>query len=91
MALAELKMDLALPEKCFQASTADECFLGIQWWLCKTQRNQTHKYSSLFDFIGTFCRKELDQLTIDICAHEGYMNYFAVTCGESFYLPSPSA
>lgn len=89
IALAELKMDLALPERCFQASTADECFLGIQWWLCKTQRNQPHRYSSLFDFVGMFCRDELDLLTVDICGHEAYMNYFAITCGECSYFTLP--
>ncbi|KIW22184.1 uncharacterized protein PV07_12095 [Cladophialophora immunda] len=79
MVLGELRMDVASPERCFQASSAEECFLGIQWWLCKTQRKQAQTPSSLLDFIRAFCRDEIDASFTDIYAHEAYMNYFAVT------------
>src|SRR5689334_22679167 len=32
MAVKELKMDLACPEPCFQATTSAECFSQIQIW-----------------------------------------------------------
>ena len=82
-ALRELRMALACPEKCFQAQSADECFVNIQWWLCKTRRSEQSRPQTMFDFISTFCKGDIEPLARDAIAHEAYINHFAIPSGKS--------
>ncbi|EXJ55240.1 hypothetical protein A1O7_08166 [Cladophialophora yegresii CBS 114405] len=78
IALRQLRMALACPERCFQAQSAEECFMNIQWWICKTRTSRESGPSTLFDFIRTFCKDEIDPAVRDVYAHEAYVNHFAV-------------
>ncbi|KIW63708.1 hypothetical protein PV04_08691 [Phialophora macrospora] len=78
IALRQLRMALACPERCFQAQSAEECFMNIQWWICKTRINPESSPATLFDFIRTFCKDEMDPAARDLYAYEAYINHFAI-------------
>ncbi|KAL5360219.1 hypothetical protein BJX96DRAFT_175083 [Aspergillus floccosus] len=78
MVAKEMKMHAAVPEACFQALTADECYDAIQRWMPSTSLYWRVSFRTLFE------RLCLDDLTEDLqqsVAALGPLNLFTIISG----------
>ena len=76
MLVREMECDLALPEPCFQAETAQECEQKIQAWLPTTRRHSRPR--SFCELVKLYCEKEMDPGMQNSLANEAFMNHWAV-------------
>lgn len=75
MVIKELKMDLVCPESCFQAPTADECFVSITNW---TSSKVGKRKMSLRSAIETLLGENMDQDTRATFAELEILNLFTM-------------
>lgn len=80
MVIKEMKIHTAVPEACFQAMTADECYEQIQ--LCLPSESLYWKIS-LCSAFQTLCKDTLEVRVRDGLAALGPLNLFALTSGRS--------
>jgi hypothetical protein len=85
MVIKEMKIHTAVPEACFQAMTADECYEQIQVWLPSESLFWEISLCSAFQVL---CRDTLEVRVRDGLAALGPLNLFALTSGQSFYRSS---
>lgn len=79
MVIKELKMDLVCPESCFQAPTADECFVSITNW---TSSKVGKRKMSLRSAIETLLGENMDQDTRATFAELEILNLFTMASGK---------
>ena len=85
IALRELKMDLACPEMCFQAETAEKCLQLLEKWVSQSQR---YGQPSLFSLIRSICKDKVDEESLEWFAHLGFINLWSVVNGKKLLLLS---
>lgn len=83
LVLKEMKMDIACPEACFQADSAEECFTHIQTWISRSHRQKPIPFSS---FIRSFCGGEMDIETQINYASHAFVNMSALVSGKMMTL-----
>lgn len=78
MVIKEMKMHVAAPESCFQASTADQCYDAIRNWMPSASLCWKFSFRALFE---TLC---IDDLTVKMqqaVAALGPLNLFTIISG----------
>lgn len=88
MVIKEMRMHMATPEACFQATTADQCHQQLQLFL--PPRNLYWNIS----FRGSFeslCNDDLDLNTRQFLATLGPLNLFTLASGKPLNLPVSSS
>ncbi|KAL2844594.1 hypothetical protein BJY01DRAFT_248103 [Aspergillus pseudoustus] len=73
MVVSELKMEMACPEACFQAESAEECFRLLKEWETTIFWNKRLSITSL---LKSICQTELTSLDVDEYSHMGSLNLF---------------
>jgi hypothetical protein len=79
MVIKEMRMHMATPESCFQATTADECHQQIQLFLPARSIYWTISFRGSFESI---CKDELSHTIRQLLASLGPSNLFALTSGK---------
>lgn len=79
MVIKEMKIHTAVPEACFQAMTADECYEQIQIWL---PSESLYWKISLCSAFQTLCKDTLEVGVRDGLAALGPLNLFILTSGQ---------
>jgi hypothetical protein len=80
MVIKEMKIHTALPEACFQAMNANECYEKIHLFL---PPESLYWKVSLCSAFQTLCRESLEVTVRDGLAALGPLNLFALTSGMS--------
>ncbi|EXJ69403.1 uncharacterized protein A1O5_07439 [Cladophialophora psammophila CBS 110553] len=75
MAAAEMKLNLACPEGCFQADSARDCFLRLRQWYSSANTTATMSLSAALE---TLCQKELDDRVCMRFSTVGILNMFTM-------------
>jgi hypothetical protein len=83
MVIKEMKINTAVPEACFQALTADECFEQLQLFL---PPESPYWKVSLCSAFQTLCKDNLTMSARDCLASLGPLNLFVLASGESLFL-----
>lgn len=78
--VSELKMDLACPESCFQAESAIDCRLELEYW-SGTQFWENRL--SIVSVVRQICQKELDDDLIGEFSRLGTLNLFTMVQGKA--------
>lgn len=79
MVVSELKMDVACPESCFQAESAQECFQNIRGW---AQTRFWKNRISVVSVVRRVCQNMIDDGLVQEYSHLGTLNLFTmVQCG----------
>ncbi|KAL4933172.1 transcription factor domain-containing protein [Aspergillus undulatus] len=73
MVVSELKMELACPEACFQAESAEECFAALKEWEHTTF---WRRHLPLVAVVKSICEKEPSPKTASEYAKMGTLNLF---------------
>ncbi|KAJ0416505.1 hypothetical protein BJY00DRAFT_316754 [Aspergillus carlsbadensis] len=73
MVVSELKMEMACPEACFQAESAEECFRLLKEWETMTF---WRKRFSITSVLKNICQTELTSLAVDEYCQMGSLNLF---------------
>lgn len=84
--VSELKMDVACPEACFQAETAEECLGGLRAWAStRFWRNRL----SIISVVRRICQSPIEEALIQELSQLGTLNLFTMVQGKhaSLYLP----
>ncbi|KAL4960076.1 uncharacterized protein BDV14DRAFT_211935 [Aspergillus stella-maris] len=76
MVIKEMKIHTAVPEACFQAAAADECYEQIQLWLPPDNLYWRVSHCSAFQMI---CNGKLEVDACDALAALGPLNLFVLT------------
>jgi hypothetical protein len=79
IAITELKMNLACPEACFQAESADDCLLQLI--------NGTTPFNSIASVVETICEEEIDPTAWHALTQIGVLNSFVIISGSCFLYP----
>jgi hypothetical protein len=77
--IKEMNMDMACPEACFQAGTADECFAQIQRWMLDGTLFRKISFRSA---VESLCKENMSLDMHRTLAGLGILNLFAMTSGE---------
>jgi hypothetical protein len=85
MVVSELKMEMACPEACFQAESAEECFRLLKEWETTTF---WRKRLSITSVLKTICQTELTSSAVDEYSRMGSLNLFTAVQSTSFLLIS---
>jgi hypothetical protein len=72
-------MHMAVPETCFQAETADQCYEQIQLFLPKNSLYWEVSFRCAFE---SLCKDNLTMNLRHVLASLGPLNLFALTSGE---------
>ncbi|KAL2826448.1 hypothetical protein BDW59DRAFT_160968 [Aspergillus cavernicola] len=75
MVVSELKMEMACPEACFQAESAEECFRAMKEWETTMFWRQR---LSIVAVVKSICQKDLASLSVDEFCRMGSLNLFTV-------------
>lgn len=78
MVVKEMKMHVAAPESCFQASTADQCYDAIRTWMPSTSICWKFSFRALFE---TLCMDNLTTEMQQAVAALGPLNLFTIISG----------
>ncbi|KAL2812595.1 hypothetical protein BJX63DRAFT_240655 [Aspergillus granulosus] len=73
MVVSELKMEVACPEACFQADSADECFRLLKEWEATIF---WRKRLSITSVLKNICQTELTSSAVDEYSQMGSLNLF---------------
>lgn len=85
MVVSELKMDMACPEACFQAESAEECLAELRKW---TGSVFWREQLSVASVVRRICQGGLSEQAILKFARMGTLNLFTtVQCTSSPRLP----
>ena len=76
MVIRELCLDLACPEPCFQAESAELCLELLQKWI---SHRPTKRRMSLFAAISALRREKMDVSIQEDLAQSGVLNLWAIT------------
>lgn len=79
--IKEMKMHMAMPEACFQAMTADQCYQQILMFLPMTNLYWKLSFRCVFAYL---CKDDLPTDVQQFLASLGPLNLFALTSGESY-------
>lgn len=80
MVIKEMRMHMATPEACFQATTADQCHHQLQLFLPARSLYWTISLRGSFESI---CKDDLSVNIRHLLATLGPLNLFALTSGKS--------
>ncbi|OAL34340.1 hypothetical protein AYO20_06393 [Fonsecaea nubica] len=83
MIIREMTNDLACPEPCFQAATAQECFDQIRQW---TARPRHPACTSLYAAIRCFRQRTIDPATQRSLAETGVLNLWTIVSAFHNYI-----
>ncbi|KAL5337115.1 hypothetical protein BJX70DRAFT_389454 [Aspergillus crustosus] len=75
MVVSELKIEMACPEACFQAESADDCFTALRTW---TTTVFWKKHLFIVAAVKQICQKELTADAVDEYSQMGTLNLFTV-------------
>ncbi|KAI1618962.1 hypothetical protein EDD37DRAFT_606874 [Exophiala viscosa] len=75
MIIREMTNDLACPEPCFQACTAEDCFQKVREW---TAHPLCCKRTTLYASIKYFGQKDIGPVTQQYLAHAGVLNLWTI-------------
>ncbi|KAJ5461818.1 uncharacterized protein N7458_003370 [Penicillium daleae] len=75
MVVSELKMDVACPESCFQAESAQECFQNIRGW---AQTRFWKNRISVVSVVRRVCQNMIDDDLVQEYSHLGTLNLFTM-------------
>jgi hypothetical protein len=78
MVVKEMKMHVAAPESCFQASTADQCYDAIRNWMPSASLCWKFSFRALFE---TLCIDDLTVRMQQAVAALGPLNLFTIISG----------
>lgn len=79
MVIKEMRMHMATPEACFQATTADQCHHQLQLFLPARSLYWTISFRGSFESI---CKDDLSVNIRHLLATLGPLNLFALTSGK---------
>ncbi|KAL4876470.1 hypothetical protein BJY04DRAFT_231649 [Aspergillus karnatakaensis] len=75
MVVSELKTEMACPEACFQAESAEECFAALNDWRATVF---WRKHLSIVAVVKKICQKDLTGSAADEYSQVGTLNLFTV-------------
>lgn len=78
MVVSELKLEMAYPEACFQAGSADECFSALKQW---EDSIFWRGRLSVTAVVRKICQRELDTSLAQEFARMGTLNMFTTVQG----------
>lgn len=81
IATTELKMNLACPEACFQAQSADECLLQL-----RLAGSTTGFFNSIASVVETICEEYINSTHWHALTQIGLLNSFVTISGLCFLL-----
>jgi hypothetical protein len=81
MLVNELNVDLSSPESCFQAESAEECFVALRQWR-STQRDNNLTISSAVRVICSQPHSDTERLFVNLSV----LNMFTIVSGMPFLL-----
>jgi hypothetical protein len=79
MVIKEMKMHMAVPEACFQAATADQCYEQIQLFVPDTSLYWKLSFRCAFE---SLCKENITMNLRHVLAALGPLNLFVLTSGE---------
>jgi hypothetical protein len=78
MVVSELKMDVACPESCFQAESAQDCFKELRAW---AQTRFWKNRISVVSVVRRVCQKTIDDDLVLEYSYLGTFNLFTMVQG----------
>lgn len=79
MVVSELKMDVACPESCFQAESAQDCIKEVRAW---AQTRFWKNRISVVSVVRRVCQKTIDDDLVQEYSHLGTLNLFTMVQGR---------
>lgn len=76
--VSELKMDVACPEACFQAETAEECLASLKVW---SSTRFWKKRLSVVSVVRRICQGPIDETLVQGFSSLGTLNLFTLVQG----------
>lgn len=84
MVIKEIRMHMATPEACFQATTADQCHHQLQLFLPARSLYWTTSFRGSFE---SLCKDDLSANIRHLLATLGPLNLFTLTSGKLQFKP----
>lgn len=84
MVVSELKMDMACPEPCFQAESAEECLVELRQWSSSVFWREQLSVASV---VRRICQCGLSEQSIFQLAQMGTLNLFTTVQCTLFFSP----
>lgn len=86
MLFQELDFDLTAPEACFQAGSAEECFLTLNAW---RQAQIEHENITISLAVKALCHENMGNNLDHFFATLSVLNMFTIVSGKLFLFGSP--
>jgi len=77
MTAGEMKLNLCCSEECFQAESADECYVEMQLWMLLPLAK-----ASFNTVLTAICQQQLSEDACMTFARVGPLNLFSLTTGQ---------